>query len=280
MDQPQRTYNNQNNHFIGYYFKHATDDNTLAIIVGFTNNEEFIQIITEDESIYLPYHENDIIIKQGLLINIEHDDVNIHGYINYQNFTPLKHHIMGPFKHFRLPCYHNINSMHHNIYGTLIYNDKQYDFHNGHGYIESDEGTSFPKHYVWLQANQFSSNTYLSLAIADLSLFNINFKGIIAALIINDKEFIFATYKGCKLIKLTENEIEIKQGKYQLAIKVTPNNPQTLKAPTINGMTRDIKECLVCDISYKLYKCDELIFTDQGKGSYEWVYASEECSNK
>ena len=261
---------NSNNGFIGYYFKHASSDALLSIIVGSSNDEDFIQIITEDSALKIPYKEDDIRVKQGLLIDIEHDNTSIHGYIYYNRFTPLKHHIMGPFKYTPLCCQHNIISMKHKVHGSLNYNGKLYDFHNGTGYIEMDSGTSFPKEYIWIQGNEFKSGTNLFLAIAKLDLFKVPFMGCICAVQLKYKEYIFATYKGCKVLKYSKNEIIIKQGSYKLCIYPKEIIGYELSAPEDGKMNRTIREQLNSSVQFEFYKNNKVILIDEGRASIEY----------
>ena len=227
-------------------------------------------IITKDSSLKIPYKENDIKIKQGLLIDIEHDNTSIHGYIYYYPFTQLKHHIMGPFKYVPLCTQHNIISMKHKIDGKLIYNNKEYDFHNGVGYIEMDSGTSFPKEYIWIQGNEFRSKTSLFIAIAKLELYKIPFLGCICAIQLKQKEYIFATYKGCKVISYSKDEIIIKQGNLKLCIYPEPIKGHNLNAPDNGQMNRIIKEQLNGYAKFELYKNEKIIASDTGRISIEY----------
>ena len=77
---------------------------------------------------------------------------------------------MGPFAYFPfMECFHGVLSMKHRVSGSIVVNSKELIFNNGIGYIEKDWGRSFPKRYLWLQCNDFSTEeTSIMVSIADI----------------------------------------------------------------------------------------------------------------
>ena len=73
------------------------------------------------------------------------------------------------------------------------------------------------------------------LSIANIPFKFINFKGIISALIIDNKEFSFTTYNNTKIIKYEVGNdslnIILKKGAYNLEIISTFNEGHKLSAP-------------------------------------------------
>ncbi len=56
-------------------------------------------------------------------------------------------------------------------------------------------GTSFPSSYTWMQSNHFKNNkTSFMLSYATIPFLFFKFKGLISVLILNGKEYRFATY--------------------------------------------------------------------------------------
>ena len=136
-----------NRFFKGYYYKHQKNNNVISFIVGKANNEEFIQIITNDKSYNVPFIGQNKFSTDGIDLNIMYDDLSVKGKLTYSNLSPIKYDIMEPFKFFPMECKHTIVSMRHKLEGKLNFNGKELDFSNGIGYIEGDSGRSFPKNY-------------------------------------------------------------------------------------------------------------------------------------
>ena len=96
-----------------------------------------------------------------------------------------------------------------------------------------------------------------------------NLNGIIATLIIGDKEFKFTTYNNAKLVeyKVDENSINItlKKNDYFLNIKSQYNEGLKLSAPVKGKMERDVFESISSTILVTLKKNSTLIFSDTSK---------------
>ena len=89
-----------NNFFEGYYYKHQNGENILCIIVGKSSSEEFIQVITKDFSCSIPFIGDNFFSQKGIKLNIQTEKLSLKGEISYENLTPIKYDIMGPFKYF------------------------------------------------------------------------------------------------------------------------------------------------------------------------------------
>lgn len=280
------------NYFEGWYFKNTNDEKSISFIPGIniTKNKKcaFIQIITKESSYYIDYdikdfkysHSpfyikigNNIFSKDKLHIEINDKNIRIFGDIAYSNnknintsiFSP---NIMGPFSYVPfMECNHAIISMKNNINGVININDNELKFNNGTGYIEKDWGCSFPKNYVWVQGNNWSNkNASFMLSIANIPFKIFSFRGFICSLIINNKEYRFATYNRSKIIeyKIDDNNIDItlKKGNYFLNINSKYNNKFKLKAPVKGNMQKDIFESINSVINITLKENDNIIFND------------------
>lgn len=291
--------NKKKRFFEGWYFKHQNETDTLAFIPGININdkgdkEAFIQVITNTKSynIKYPYSEfsidknlleikiaNSRFSKKGIDINIETLDLKIKGHISYGEITPIKYDIMGPFSLIPfMECNHGVISLKHNLSGSIIINNEEYRFNNGVGYIEKDWGTSFPKSYLWTQCNSFKNNNDASImvSIADIPFMGINFKGCIAVVFYQGREYRLATYNGVKIINYTENSLEIKKGKYRLKVDLITKEPQKLFAPNNGHMNRVIHENAVSHAVYKFYIKDSLSLSLESElASFEYVTISK-----
>ncbi len=277
------------NYFKGYYFKCSNNTSSIAFIPALhkskKNIDASIQIITPNESIYLPFKsinfsknkllitiDNNIFSKEKMILNIKNEEYLIEGNIFFSKFKRLKYSIMGPFKYIPfMQCRHSVVSMNHFVNGEIIINDDKYIFNNDLGYIEGDRGYSFPKNYIWSQCHYDDSSIMLS--VADIPFLGFHFKGIIGVVMIKNKEYRIATYLGAKVVSISNNEIIIKQGKYKLIAKLIKDNSKDLKAPVNGNMIRIIKESIMCRASYRfIYKENILLDFESDKASFEFEY--------
>jgi len=285
------------NYFEGWYFKNTNEKGGISFIPGISIDKDgrkaFIQIITKDSSYYVSYDINDFsfshepfYIKLGKsffskdIIHIDIKDssqkLNVYGDIKYSNSMNidtdlLNPNIMGPFSYIPfMECNHAVISMRSRVDGLININHNKIKFKNGIGYIEKDWGCSFPKTYIWTQGNNFKdSNASFMLSIADIPFKVFNFKGIISSLIIDGKEYRFATYNNTKLIKYEVGDngvnIVLKNGKYYLEIKGDYDKGLKLIAPVKGKMKKDILESISASIFVTLKKGNEVIFSNSSK---------------
>ena len=246
--QGERKINTSKNYFEGWYFKNTSGEDAISFIPGININEHeqksFIQVITKDTSYFVDYSINDFefgcnpfyvkignnfFSKTHIHIDIKDNDQNltIYGYIKYSNhknintslFSP---NIMGPFSYLTfMDCNHAILSMKANTNGSITVNDYKLDFKNGTSYIEKDWGCSFPKSYIWCEGNNFENkNASFMISVADIPFKLFSFRGFICSLIVDDKEYRFATYNNARLKKYDVGndllDITLKKGSYVL----------------------------------------------------------------
>ena len=249
------------NYFDGYYYKHQKGDDVLSFVVGRSNSEEFIQVITRDSSYNVPFIGENYFSDKGVSLNIKTDEISLNGDLEYRDLSPIKYDIMGPFKYFPMECRHGIISMRHTLEGRLKLNGKEIDFTNGLGYIEKDSGRSFPSSYVWVQANDFDEPCSIMASVADIPFLGFHFKGCICIIQYNGTEYRMATYLGVKVIKCAKDKIILEQGKYKLEIDIDKNNGQELSAPSKGEMTRTIIETAACAGEFRFYKNDDMLFS-------------------
>lgn len=246
--------------FNGYYYKHQKGDKTLCIIAGQAQAERFIQVVTDEFSETVPFTEGNIFSTKGITLDIKTPTISLSGTIKYENLSPIKYDIMGPFRIIPMECKHKIISMRHSLEGKVVLNGETIDFTGGIGYMEQDSGRSFPAGYVWVHANDFEQPCAIMAAVASIPLYGLRFKGCICVIQYKGKEYRFATYCGVKILACTKNRIFLEQGKYKLEIRIKERNPQQLSAPTKGRMTRIVYESVSCYAEFRLYKDGALVF--------------------
>lgn len=264
------------NYFEGCYFKHQKGEDTLCLIVGSSNGKRFIQVITREFSATVPYTRSNLFSEKGIRLNIRTSRLTLTGKIRYKNLSPIRYNIMGIFSLFPMECSHGIVSMRHLLEGNVCLNGRTIDFTGGLGYIEKDSGKSFPSSYLWIQANDFSTPCSIMAAVARIPFLGTHFQGCICVIQYNGKEYRFATYLGVKILALSDKKIHLKQGKYQIIIKIRASNSQKLKAPEKGKMTRIIQECASCPAEFLFIVKEKTVFHLYSRhASFEYEFPSQ-----
>lgn len=295
-------------YFEGWYFKCATETETLAVIVGSTQGIQpvaFIQVlsskdlksyyITYDIASYFyrrePFHiqiEENVFTSTYMKLNIQEKDLILEGKIVFKALTPLscklwRRGLMGPFAYLPfMECYHDIISMHHTLEGKMRLNHKVYDFNGGKGYIERDWGTSFPSSYIWIQCNHFrQKDLSFMLAIAKIPFLGMSFTGVLCTLSIKGKTRLFTTYTGTSIQCFQDQDqflfITLQQGKELIQVKVNKKEGSVLKAPNKGAMLREINEALGSSMELNVFYNHELKVSEKGVNvGLETVGAIEE----
>ncbi len=266
--------------FKGYYFKCSSPEHTLALIPASHGNTASLQLITDNCSHnvkldHLSFGDKPPKIKtnagffseKGIRLNINTDKVKAKGLLRFGELAPLSYDIMGPFVMLApfLQCRHRVISMLHRVDGKICINGESFVFDNGKGYIEGDEGFSFPSSYIWSQC--FWKDSSMMLSIADVPLFGTYIKGIIGVITANDREHRFATYLGAKTEYLAENFAVIRQKDFTLSVENLSDKGHKLFAPKNGNMNRIIRENVKCRLYVVLKKKNEIItefISDEG----------------
>lgn len=282
------------NYFEGWYFKITNGNCGIAFIPGININDverkAFVQVITDKESFFIDYklsefkfNDEPFYVKIGdnffskdfIHIDIIDNENNlvINGNVRYSEcmnidiniFSP---NIMGIFSYVPfMECNHAILSMKNKADGVIFVNDKEISFNGGVGYIEKDWGSSFPKSYVWCCANNFinsDSDVAFMLSIANIPFKIFDFTGVICSLIVDGKEYRFATYNNTKILKYDTSEglsIILKKGKLFIFIDAVCDDGSSLYAPVLGKMSKDIIESISAVIKVVLKQNDRIIFS-------------------
>ena len=271
-------YGKRNSYFEGWYFKHTKGQHTVAIIPAYHIDKggrasASIQIITQNKSYWIAYKSREfkamirqlrisigsnIFDEKGMSVDIATKDLRMSGYLSYGPLTPIKGDIMGPFAPLPMQCHHGVVSMAHSLSGSLTINGEVIDFNGGVGYIEKDWGTSFPKDYLWTQGS--IGGTYVMISAAHIPFLGTSFQGCICAVVHKGKEYRIATYRGAKIVKQSEKEIVLKQGKWKISAQLLRSVPMPLNAPSFGGMNRTIHESAASTVRYVLQQGDRVLF--------------------
>lgn len=216
----------------------------------------------------------------GLTLDYHDGDQVLEGTLSFGDLlpypvTPAAPGIMGwygwlPF----MECNHALLSFDHAIQGTLNLYDDMIDFTGGRGYIEKDWGTNFPRGYVWMQSNHFSTpNTSLSASIAVVPSVGRTFPGFIVALLWQGQVLTFATYNNTKVSHLSVNDATVEwvlyNKQYELSISATRATGGLLKGPQKEAMHMRVDETMQAHIMVTLCQLDgfrkRVIFQDMGR---------------
>lgn len=276
-------------YFCGWYFRSQSDTQTLAIIPSIHKTRESsfctIQVITDTEAFHLQFPYSDykkdkqsVRIDEnrfgidGITLNIQAPELCASGSMRFGSFVSIQYDIMGPFKYVPfMQCRHSVFSMHHLVNGRIEINGTPFVFQDDIGYIEGDRGYSFPMEYVWTQCS-FPTGS-LMISIADIPFGPLRFTGVIGVVLLNGKEYRIATYLGAKVVKITRDEIIIRQESYTFITKPQSFSGHPLRAPVSEAMKRTIHEHPSCKVYYRLEKnCIPLLELDASNAAFEYEY--------
>ena len=260
-------------YFGGWYYKCQTATQTLAVISAFHGDTRSIMVITDDGAWNFTQDlDKSRFSTEGFVIDVEENGICIKGEVTFSDLTPIRYDIMGPLKYVPLmQCRHSVASMQHRVNGSVSVNGIEYRFEDAKGYIEGDRGTSFPSEYAWTQT--FFDSGSLMFSIADIPFAGFHFTGTIAVVYWRGRELRFATYLGARVVRVGNNEMELRQGKYTLSAKLLRRNALPLAAPVNGSMVRTIHESASCLASYRLTERGKTVLefeTDLASFEYEY----------
>lgn len=290
-------------YFEGWYFKQVSKEHTFSVIPGVfrgkTEDDDiaFIQLIFGTAKSYFiryPYnkfkcnpHQMKIWIGDSffsmdmVILDIDQDDIRLEAELFFSRIVPLKTSIispsiMGPFSYLPgMQCNHGVLSLTHRVNGAINYGDEHIHFNDADGYIEKDWGEAFPKSWIWMQSND--DKTSLMCAIALIPYGVIHFTGLICVLLVDNKQYRFATYNGARVLSITKRDdkmsVTIVRKGYRLCINAENKIFGKLKAPTKNGMNREIDESVSATYHILLFYKDKEVYSGRYEnGGLEMLY--------
>lgn len=287
------------NYFEGWYYKLISADHKhiYAVIPGIAlgsspaDAQAFIQVINghTGRADFFKYPFSDFTYDQrrfaisiggssfsqeAISLNLANSDLHISGELHFHDIIPfpktfINPGIMGPYSFVPfMECYHCIVNVNHKISGELRINGHIADFSSGEGYLEKDYGKSFPREWIWIQANHFDKQqTCFMFSLARIPWLGSSFIGLICFLLIGNRLYRFATYNGAKLerISLQDKVLQatIVKKDQVLVFKATGSPGGFLQAPKNGLMTREIEESITTRVEVMLTDVNDIIFSGQ-----------------
>lgn len=274
------------NYFEGWYNKLVAPDGrtTLAAIPGISlgsDSHAFVQINTSlGASWYCRYPLDqaelsprdyrvrigkNLFSPQGMSLDLSTPDgTPIQGQVTYRSRIPYpkslyRPGIMGPYSYVpAMECNHGLVSAGHDLEGSIQYGNAALDFTGGRGYIEKDWGRSFPSSWIWLQANNFSTDPQASfmLSIARIPWMGSSFTGLLGYLYTENRFYHLGSYLGSRILHLEilpqDIRIQIRTRSRLLEVHAHRDDGQELAAPVQGSMVRTIKESVAAHLSVAL----------------------------
>ena len=282
-------------YFEGWYYKLVSADEqyAIAVIPGIAiydqaDRHAFIQVINgiAQEASYhrFPLEEfsasadelnfsigNNHFSKTELTLDLP----ELKGTISIHQVTPLETSLFSPgimgWYSFvpTMECYHGIVSLHHQLEGSTAGSAGVINWNKGTGYIEKDWGVSFPKCWIWIHSNNFNDNAPASLmaSVAHIPWKKRYFPGFIVVLLVEGKQYRFATYNGSKIkCSVMEDKVslEFQRGELHLIIHAFRGPTAALRSPITGQMTGKVNESLQARVDVKLYESKKQIWASTG----------------
>jgi hypothetical protein len=224
--------------------------------------------------------------SDGMKLDISRDGKEVKADISFKNQVEWPGSFLSPgamgwysFVPF-MECYHGVVSMDHDLEGSLEIDGRSIDFDRGKGYIEKDWGNSFPKGWIWLQANNFDKNDPCSimLSIARIPWRGRSFTGFICGLLCKNDFYILATYNGARIKNIeygsSQDRVKVSIVLKDLRLEVDARKKQSaqLASPMMGAMDGRINESIDSLVKVTLLKKNKVIVDDTGRcGGFEIV---------
>ncbi|WP_249030528.1 tocopherol cyclase family protein [Tannockella kyphosi] len=269
-----------NNYFEGWYYRINYEDKKLVVIIGLTTKYAFIQLFDETycyqlikyklEDFYYDHNKDCFYIGINMFndhqLYLLDESLMIKARIRFYQPIKLKTSkyiptIMGPFSYLStMECNHGIIFM-NALIGGYLYREKQCYVMHGQAYLEKDWGSSFPKHYIWFQANDSESSLFGS--VAKIPFLKSSFQGVIFVYKTMEKEYLFASYLGARVRYMQRDKeycfLEIKQGSMLMSMEIECSKGCNLQAPKLGEMVEIVNESIDANIEFMIRKKEEVI---------------------
>ena len=171
-----------------------------------------------------------------------------------------------------MQCYHGVVSLHHQLKGSLDFENRKIDFNGGIGYGEKDWGRSFPSAWIWMQSNHFDSDSPICLmaSVANIPWLTSSFVGYIVGFLHEGTLHRFATYTGAKMSAKQEGEsvrVIFSDKKKKLEILATPAAGTDLISPLSGEMTGKVNESLQATLEVSFVENGQEKFRGTGRNA-------------
>ncbi len=266
-----------------WYFKHQADGQTLLVIPGFRidadgrqtafirasfagQTREFLfppsQYRSRKDRMYVEIGNN-IFSEKGISIHLKNGDFSLCGTLRYTGFAPIKAPLRGSFRVVPFTEYkRSMVSIYHALHGMVEMNRTLVNFRDGIGYVEKLWGSSFPRSYFWTQCGGFAPGpSCLMVSIEQVSLGSLHWQGGICCVSYGGRQYRLATHRGAQILKCTEGECMIQQGKYFLqATLLSSCTPKEVQVQNKEGIERTVHSSPCCTMRYQFYREEDPLF--------------------
>ncbi|MCR3955344.1 MAG: hypothetical protein NUK57_03540, partial [Gudongella sp.] len=190
--------------------------------------------------------------KRGIVLDFEAEGTRVKADLRFGDFTPirktlLKPNIMGWLTYFPNECNHSIISMNHTVSGSISIDERSLEIKDSTGYLEKDWGTSFPREYVWVQANDWD-NSSVVFSYATVPILGRYARGFFLVLHHEGEEYRFSSIEGSRISGFSVSQDSfsavIREKDMEITIKAKQSNPVELSSPERGEMKSHIKESL------------------------------------
>jgi hypothetical protein len=163
-----------------------------------------------------------------------------------------------------MECYHGIITLDADILGSLMGESRS----SGRFYLEKDWGISFPRAWIWMQSNSFSTRASLTCSLARVPFRGTEFTGFIIGLLVDGRLYSFTTYNGSEILSIRYNEdsvdITVQKDNKDLRLHAQRQKGARLASPVRGEMSGRIEETLGSEISVELSQNGRKLFADRG----------------
>lgn len=287
-------------YFEGWYFKLAIDEphnEVVAIIPGIAlgvDSHAFIQVISSKErrSWYVRFPldsfqagkkgfsvtvGNNHFSRSSITLSLHQSDLDLEANLHLIDLQPFpvtvsSVGVMGWFAYLpAMECKHGVVATRGSAEGSLRLNNRTVPINSSKVYVEKDWGKSFPKAYIWMQANCFADpKTSVMLSIARIPYLGLRFTGFLGFVQLGDELIRLGTYTSSKIRSLhssdQEAKVVIEKGGKLFTFTARMGSGSHLASPRNGAMDEKIVESVDGLISLTITdRSGSMIYSDESK---------------
>ncbi|NLE14551.1 MAG: hypothetical protein GX626_01605 [Spirochaetales bacterium] len=298
----------RNNYFEGWYFKIAMHDEVLCLIPGISlsnDSHAFIQVVSSSRNkpwyVRFPlssFHsdENRFLIRIGentfsreqVHLRLQEASLALDCAFTFSDVkeypvTLSSPGIMGWYAYVpKMECLHAVVATTCSVTGRFVLNGRSIVIDQASGYMEKDWGSSFPKAYLWMQANSFQlPDVSVMLSIAHIPFHGLSFTGFLGFLQLKDSLVRFGTYTRARyaILHISDDrtEVMITTKEHRITLTGTLGSASGLAAPEQGDMKRTIYESIdgMLHLRVETLQGDLLFEGDSSHAGLEFSEASK-----